>query len=161
MKQIVLILLLLVSSTFATSYNFTETRYSDALERSMKLDGIIEFTEGLAIEYNNSGKSLLYEDGEVQLLEDGESIELDEGEALKIAQYFETVLMLYRGDKKRIEEEFVITPLEDKTLLAPKGELSSYMFKIELQRENKKLKEIVMYLSNYDKITISIHDEIR
>lgn len=159
MKKIVLILLMLVASASATSYNFIETRYSDALAKSMQLEGVISFGEGLRIEYKNSERTLLYEDGEVQLLDDGEAVALDESEALKLAQYFEIILMLYSGDEQRMSEEFLLTHLGSKTLLVPKGELASYMFKVELQKEKNSLKKIVMYLSNYDKISISILDE--
>jgi len=161
MMKIILTLLFLLTTSFASSYNFVETRYSDALAKSMQLQGIITFDTGLKIEYENSDKALVYEDGELELLEDGESVDLDEGEALKIAQYFEIILMLYNGNEKRIDEEFIVTKLDSKSMLIPKGELKEYMFKIELKRENNKLKEIVMFLSNYDKITISILDEIR
>lgn len=161
MRKIVLVIFMMFSSVFANSYNFTETRYSDALERSKLLTGVISFGEGVQVEYKNSTQSLVYEDEELELLEDGESVELDESEALKIAQYFEIILMLYRGDEEKIQEEFIQTQLEKRTLLVPKTELSNYMFKIELKREEKQLKEIVMFLSNYDKITISIDDEIR
>jgi len=150
-----------MATSYASSYNFLETRYSDALAKSMQLRGVISFIDGLKIAYNNSDRVLVYEDGELELLEDDESVDLDEGEALKIAQYFEIILMLYNGDEKRIDEEFIVTKLDSKSMLIPKGDLKEYMFKIELKREDKNLKEIKMFLSNYDKITISILDEIR
>ena len=160
MKKIIFILLIFLTTTYASSYNFLETRYSDALAKSMQLKGVITFDDGLKIEYENTSKALVYEDGELELLEDGESVDLDEGEALKIAQYFEIILMLYKGDEKRIAEEFIVTKLDSKSMLIPKGDLQEYMFKIELKQEDKNLKEIKMFLSNYDKITISILDEI-
>jgi len=161
MKKIIFTLLIFLTTTYASSYNFLETRYSDALAKSIQLKGVITFDDGLKIEYANSNRALIYEDGELDLLEDDESVDLDEGEALKIAQYFEIILMLYNGDEKRIQEEFIVTKLDSKSMLIPKGELKEYMFKIELKREHKKLKEIKMFLSNYDIITISILDEIR
>ena len=161
MIKITLLILILLTTSFASSYNFVETRYSDALAKSMHLKGVITFDDGLKIEYANSNRVLIYEDGELDLLDDGGSVDLDEGEALKIAQYFEIILMLYKGDEKRIQEEFIVTKLDSKSMLIPKGELKEYMFKIELKREYKKLKEIKMFLSNYDIITISILDEIR
>lgn len=161
MKKIIITLLILVITAYASSYNFLETRYSDALAKSMELNGVITFNEGLKIAYNNSDRVLVYEDGELELLEDDESIELDEHEALKIAQYFEIILMLYNGDETKIASEFEIIHLDKKSILTPKNELKTYMFKIELTKEKKDLKKIVMYLSNYDKITISILDEVR
>ena len=161
MNKIIFTLLFFATAVFGSSYNFVETRYSDALAKSMQLSGIITFDDGLTIEYENSDKSLVYEDGELELLEDGEAVDLDENEALKIAQYFEIIIMLYNGDETKIASEFEILKLEDKSILSPKNELKKYMFKIELTKEKSNLKEIVMYLSNYDKITISILDEIR
>ena len=161
MNKIIFTTLFLVTAVFGSSYNFVETRYSDALAKSMELRGVITFNDGLTIEYENSDKALVYEDGELELLEDGEAIELDENEALKIAQYFEIIIMLYNGDESKMASEFEILKLDKKNVLTPKNELKKYMFKIELAKDKRELKEIVMHLSNYDKITISILDEIR
>lgn len=161
MNKIIFTMLFLITVVSASSHNFEETRYSDALAKSMQLRGVITFDDGLTIEYENSDKSLVYEDGELELLEDGEAVDLDENEALKIAQYFEIIIMLNSGDESKIASEFEILKLDTKSILTPKNELKSYMFKIELTKEKSNLKEIVMYLSNYDKITISILDEIR
>lgn len=161
MIKIALLLLFLLSMSYGSSYNFIETRYSDALAKSMQLEGIITFSEGLQIEYKESDKRLLYEDDEVALFRGDEEIELDENEAVKIAQYFEIILMLYNGDESKIAAEFDLLQLDKKSILTPKNELKNYMFKIELTQEKSSLKEIVMHLSNYDIITISILDEIR
>ncbi|EDZ62908.1 hypothetical protein CBGD1_526 [Sulfurimonas gotlandica GD1] len=49
----------------------------------------------------------------------------------------------------------------DKTLLKPKGSLRHFVNSIELEKSEKKLKEIKLFLKNSDKITIKIADEIR
>ena len=147
---------------FAESYHFVETRYSDALGRSMELRGVISLSkESLAIRYDESDKLINYEDEELSITEDGEELELGDEEQMKLSQYFELVLLLFNGDEKTLSKEFGITTTQEGQTLVPRTELSEYIRKIELKKEGKKLKTLKMFLSNDDKIKISIDDEVR
>ena len=155
-------LVLFVSTLFSASYNFTETRYSDALERSMELKGVINLqSDGLIIKYKNSTKTIKYSDEEVEISEDDELLELDSQEATQLAQYFELVLMLFNADTKTLSTEFEVSQSHNKQTLIPIMQLSNYIEKIELQRENSQLKTLQIFLSNGDNIKISIEDEVR
>ena len=155
-------LVLFISTLFSASYNFTEIRYSDALERSMELKGVINLqSDGLIIKYKNSTKTIKYSDEEVEISEDDELLELDSQEATQLAQYFELVLMLFNADTKTLSTEFEVSQSHNKQTLIPITQLSNYIEKIELQREGSQLKTLQMFLSNGDNIKISIEDEVR
>ena len=162
MIKFLIIAVMLVSSLLATSYNFSETRYSDAFDKSVTLNGEISFLQdGLSIKYKNSDKALHYENGDLNYLQNGETIEISEEEAARIVQYFEIIILLYSGDENSLNREFSVTKEKDKFSLVPLSEMKNHINKIELKKEDKQLKIIKLFLGNSDKITISIEDEIR
>ncbi|HIM76011.1 MAG TPA: hypothetical protein EYM48_07575 [Campylobacterales bacterium] len=161
MKKFFLLILLFTSLLMAKSYHFSEVRYSDAVGKSIKLQGIISFgDESLEILYQKSDKQLVYEDEELSMYEGEEEIDLDENEAMKIAQYFEIIILLYEGDAEKLEENFTSYKKQNKTLLKPKNEMKEYIKEIILVHENKTLKSLQLSLSNDDTIQISIEDEV-
>ena len=162
MIKFLVLFVMLLSSLFARSYNFSETRYSDAFDESVTLNGEISFLpEGLSIKYNNSDKALHYENGDLNYLQNGESVEISEEEAARVVQYFEIIILLYSGDEESLHREFSVTKEKDKLVLTPLNEMKNYINKIELKKEDKQLKVLKLFLSNSDNITISIEDEIR
>ena len=153
--------LFLTTLLVASSYNFSETRYSDALDKSMTIKGEITFkVDGLAIKYTQSDRALNYEDGELEYYQNGELVELDEVEAIKIAEYFEIIILLYSGDEDALNAAFEVTKEGAFSFLIPLGEMKNHISKIKLKRDTQNLKMIKLFLSNEDKITISIEDEI-
>jgi hypothetical protein len=159
-KIIILILSFLIAS--ADSFNFSELRYSDALDRSIELKGEIGFLQnGLSINYKKSKKTLHLEDGELLYSEDGQNISLDGSKAQKIIQYFEIIILLHSGDDKLLNTMFDVESNANKTLLRPKESLRHFVTSIEIVKNEQNLKEIKLFLKNSDKITIKIDDEIR
>ena len=152
---------LLVSVTlFATSYNFSELRYSDATGRYSQVDGKIEFTkEGLNIEYPKKSKRLVYDGESVTLLQDAKEIALKEQQERYMMQYFEILKMLHEGDESELKEEFEVEKKEYKTLLKPTSTLKYYINSIELTKENNILNYVKLFLKNNDTITIHIENE--
>jgi len=162
MIKLFTLFIIMLSSLMATSYNFSETRYSDAFNESISLSGEISFLQdGLSIKYKNSDKSLHYENGDLSYLQNGKSIEISEEEATRIIQYFEIIILLYSGDENSLNREFSVTKEKDRFFLTPLSEMKNYISKIELKKEEKQLQMIKLFLSNSDNITISIEDEIR
>ncbi len=162
MIKLFTLFVIMLSSLMATSYNFSETRYSDAFDESVTLNGEISFLEdGLSIKYNNRDKALHYEKGDLSYLQNGESVKISEEEATRIIQYFEIIILLYSGDEDSLNREFSVTKEKDRLFLTPLNEMKKYISKIELKKEDKQLKMIKLFLSNSDNITISIEDEIR
>ena len=162
MIKLFTLFVIMLTSVMATSYNFSETRYSDAFDESVTLSGEISFLpDGLNIKYNNSDKALHYENGDLNYLQNGESVEISEEEAARIVQYFEIIILLYSGDEDSLHREFSVSKDKDRVVLIPLNEMKNYINKIELKKEDKQLKVLKLFLSNSDNITISIEDEIR
>ena len=162
MIKLFTLFVIMLSSLMATSYNFTETRYSDAFDESITLNGEISFLQdGLSIKYNNSDKALRYESGNLSYLQNAEDIDISEEEAARIIQYFEIIILLYSRDEDKLNQEFSVTRDKERLFLTPLSNMKNYISKIELKKVEKQLKMIKLFLSNSDNITISIEDEIR
>ena len=146
----------------AQSYPFEETRYSYALDRSKTLKGIISFKEDeLRISYDDSGKALFYDTMGIEFTDDGEKILLSETESLKLIQYFDIIMMINSNDEVELKEHFTFESRGKLLSLIPKPDLDEYLNRIDVRREGEKLKELTMFLSNNDRVLISIDNEIR
>jgi len=158
----IVFLLCLCLFLYADTFEFTETRYSDAIDRSIELQGEIEFLQnGLRINYPHEDKTLNYNEGLLEYSEKGEVQDLDDDIIERISQYFEILILLHKGDDKILSESFEITKDENISTLSPKDSLSDYIISIKLQKENEQLKEVKLFLVNKDRITISIGNEVR
>ena len=145
----------------AQTYQFSEERYSDALDRTLKLQGKITFAQdALNIEYDNSSKTIAYKSGELLLQENGKIVEVSEQEIENIGQYFELLLLLYKGDQTQLQEQFKIVDKGNTTELLPKENLKNYLDAIYLQRLKKQLQRVEFFLTNKDTIAITIENEI-
>lgn len=160
--KLFVILLVLISSLFSKTYNFTETRYSYAFDNSISLNGVINFKENsLQINYENDNREILYEDSVLIIKENEQVLEFDAIQMQRISSFFEVLLMIYSDDKTVLKEHFEFKELDNKTVLNPIGDLSRYIEKVILIKSNKQLKNVKIFLNNGDNITISIEDEIR
>ncbi len=156
------IILLLFVTTFvsAKSFNFTELRYRDAIERSIELQGEISFLEdGLNIYYPKKLKNLEYKNGVLIYSENSKEIELNDIQSAQITRYFDILILLHNGDESSLEEMFEVSHDFGGTMLKPKGSIKNYIDSIELFKEKKALKYVKLFLKNSDYITITIHDE--
>jgi hypothetical protein len=146
----------------AEIYLFQEIRYSYAIDKSIKLRGNIEFSQnGLKINYPNEDKTLNYSDGILKFINKQKIQKLDNETIERISQYFEMLILLYRGDEKVLLKSFNIYKENNLSILVPKNNLSYYIAKIELQKENKQLKGIKIILVNKDIIKVRIGNEVR
>lgn len=159
-KIIILILTFLIAN--ADSFNFTELRYIDALDKSIELRGEISFFKnGLSINYKESKKSLHLKEEKLTYIQDGKDMTLDESKKQKIIQYFEIIILLHNSDEKLLKTMFDIEIGGEKTLLKPKGTMRHFVTHIELVQKENNLKKIKLFFKNSDYIIIKIDDEIR
>lgn len=161
MLKIIILLILLTFSIFAKSFNFTEIRYSDAIEKNIEQKGQITFfSNGIDIYYPETYKNLIYKDNNLVYEVDGEDKELGGIQEQKIIYYLDLLILLHSGDDNVISNIFKISKYEKYMVLLPKNEMKNYIDKIELSRDNGLLKYFKLYLSNNDSITITIDNEI-
>lgn len=162
MFKAAIIVSMFISLALSSSSNFSEVRYSDALERSIEFHGKITFLEdGLFIEYKDINKSLKYSANTLVYMQDGKEVKLGEQETQKIIQYFNVLILLHGDNENLLSTQFTIEKLQDKSILKPKGDLEKFIKKIELIKIDKMLKEVKLFLKNNDIIKINIHDEIQ
>jgi hypothetical protein len=162
MIKTTLLFLLFMAAAIADSYNFTELRYSDATGRYSQLDGQISFGENaLNIKYPKAQRELDYKDDVLVYHEDAKEVDLDESQAERIMRYFDVLKLLHGGDESELKETFEIDDSSDKTLLTPLGSMKYYIERIELTKEESKLKSVKLFLKNSDNISVNIDDEIR
>jgi len=161
MVKTIILLFLGVNSLFATNYNFTEIRYSDALDKEISFNGNISFNkDALHIKYLKENKSLDYSNDSLVYKEDNKEITLDNIQAQKIIQYFKILILVHDSNDNEIKNIFKITKKDSKTILLPKTSLSNYIKKVELLKYEDEIKQIQLFLQNDDYIKINIHDEI-
>jgi outer membrane lipoprotein-sorting protein len=157
-----ILLVIFISSLFAQSYNFTETRYSDAFGQSIELKGVIRLEENaLKINYESSNKEIVYKDSALVITEDAKVLDVPKLQAQNMGMFLQIILMLHSNDEDVLNEHFTMKQEENKTVLNPKGNLSQYIEKLTLVKHEEQLKEVKLFLNNADHITISIEDEIR
>jgi len=163
MKKIFILLLILITTIFANIYNFTETRYSEALDKNTTLHGKISFNDfGLKISYNN-GKTIIYDNGELNISENGEPVTLNIKQKAGIIRYLDTIMLLHMGDKLLLEESFDIEQKSPEVshIIPKDSPMKNFIESIELEKRDKKIKEIAIKLKNKDIIIIRIDNEIR
>lgn len=161
MFKAALIVSIFISLALSSSFNFSEVRYSDAIDKSIEFHGKITFLEdGLFIEYKDINKSLKYSADSLAYVQDGQKIKLSEVEAQKIIQYFNVLMLLHSDNEELLSTQFSIEKLQDKSILKPKGDLEKFIKKIEIIKIDNMLKEVKLFLKNNDTIKISIQDEI-
>lgn len=158
----VLLAALFITSLFSDSFYFTEERYSDALERSIKLNGEITFEkESLHIRYTKSDREILYKNSLLTLKEGGKTVELGDVESGRISQYFEILLLLHGKDETILGKKFDVQKKDQYTILVPKDYMRNFLEMIKIKKSKQILKEVELFFKNNDTIIISIEDEIR
>ena len=144
---------------FSSSFNFSETRYSYAFDKSVALQGKIDFeVNALRIKYENNDRTIIYENS-ILSIKDGETdLELDYMQSQRLSSFFEILLLVNANDTKLLEEKFEIIKDKNKIVLNPKDELGEHIKNIHLVKSNTQLKELKLFLKNGDNIKISIEN---
>lgn len=152
----------LATALFAERYPFSELRYTDAIGRSVQLNGEINFThDGLIIKYPKKATELVYDGESIVYMKNGKESVLKARQESKLMRYFDILKTLHEGDESELKSHFEITKSADMTLLKPTGTIKYYINKIKLIKEGKQLRYVKFFLKNNDYITIHIDDEIR
>ena len=160
--KLFLLLLVLISSLFSKTYNFTETRYSDAFDSSLDLEGIISFKKnGLKINYENENREILYEDSLLIIKENEKVLDIDAMQIQSVSSFFEILFMIYNNDETILKENFILKNIGNRIELYPKNNLSQHIEIISVLKVKEQTKEVKLFLKNGDSITIRIDDEIR
>ena len=143
------------------SFNFSELRYSDAIDKHIELKGEITFLQnGLKIFYPKFFKSLHYENDSLIYEENDQKIDLSEVQAGQIMSYFDILILLHKGDEKAYDGVFNVAKEGGLIILEPIGSIKNYIKNIEMLKEKGELRQVKFFLKNNDSITISIDEKI-
>jgi len=161
MYKILFALFIFSTFVFAESFHFHEVRYSNALDKSKKLEGNISFVKnGLLIDYTDEKQSLHYVNATLVYSKNGKIVMLDAKSAQRIKEYFDILMLLHDADEKKLEEDFIVEKDVKALLLIPKTMIKNFIKKIKLTKEKNELKSVQLILNNGDLITINISNEI-
>ncbi len=157
----IFLILLLASILFSKIYDFAETRYSDALNKERKLEGIIDFSDkGLSIKYKKAKTELYYKNAQLRYLKDGKEIELKQQQSAYLSDFFHIIYLIHKNDFNKLAKSFTISKDEHAIMLYPLDISKDYIKKIKIMQEQEEVKSITLYLNNRDYINIGIGNEI-
>lgn len=157
MYKSILLVIVFITSILADTFNFTEVRYSSAIDKSMQLEGRIIFLKnGLKITYPRANQTLEYINNKLVVQKENQVIVLEEFQAQQIASYFNILIMIYNNDN--YNEIFEAYEVDGLIYLTPKTRLKKYIKNIEYLKEQVTMKYIKIFLQNNDYIEINIVD---
>ncbi|MCF6330662.1 MAG: hypothetical protein L3I99_03860 [Sulfurimonas sp.] len=152
------ILILLISITaFASTYNFDEHRYVNAVEKKFTKSGTISIEDDkTVITYEKpifkkivaNSKSIVIEDA------DGETEELSGDMLLYTKMYLDLIKKIDNVQELKSNDDFDIKKELDIYVLHIKNQLSDYVTKIEVKTLQDKISEFKIYMLNDDTIKI-------
>lgn len=162
MLRALILTLLLSLSLFAQNIKFSEEKYYEALDATLKKTGEISFLKhSIEIVYDGDETVLIY-DGNLLITQKGETKkELDLSKRPAVKMFFVLFEAVYLEDKEVLESYFTIREEKEFVSLVPHKSISSYIDSVSYKKTNKKLNFLQINLSNKDRIHIEETNEIR
>lgn len=135
-----------------------ETRYSDALEKSFKLEGVISFNgEQIILEYiKPQEKIIVYFEGVVSLQDSSGYQIIDFETSPSIHYFFMLIKALHVKDKEQLEAFFEWRELDNEIILSPKELTQNVIKDVRVLYKNDALESLHVNLQNNDWIRIEI-----
>jgi hypothetical protein len=149
-----LLLIFIIELTNA-SMKFRENRYISALDRNIELKGELSIKNDiLSINYTSTNESIIYHK---------DSVSIDNSMGKRVIPYSENKNIKYIGlfikniiknDYNTISQVFTLKEIKDELKLTPKEAIKHIIESIKISKNGDKIKHIVIYLKNGDKIKI-------
>lgn len=161
MIKIIFSFLFSMSMLAASSFQFNEQRYSDAISKYINVDGEISFLkDGLEVFYPKNSVTLHYENNTLTYTREDKEKPIPQEQAQQIMQYFDILLLIHKNDDEAYKKVFKLQVKDNLTLLEPLGSIKDYISSIEISKKANLIKKVKIFLRNNDNITITINDEI-
>ncbi len=152
------ILILLISITaFASSYNFDEHRYVNAIDKKFIKTGIISIEDDKTIvTYEKPIFKRIVADSKSITIEDADGdIEKLSGDMLLYTKmYLDLIKKIDDVQELKSNDDFDIKKELDIYVLHIKNQLSDYVTKVEVKTSQNKISEFKIYMLNDDTIKI-------
>lgn len=161
MKLFLWVFLLFVAiSLKAESLAFNETRYINALDKTLTLSGIISFdNESIKITYKEpQQKTILYRD-EILTIDDGKNSKTISITSEPVMGYFFMVIKAIHDENHTLLDTFFTTEYFDTyTKLTPKELVAKYVQEVLFYKNKENLKFLKMVATSQDRIEIEVLD---
>ena len=158
--KVFLMISLLLTTLFAGSYHFDESRYVYSIDKTIKMKGKITFDEkGMHIDYSAPEVRHIVYDGFFMDVLDGnekvvQHVNLSEQPMMKV--YLDFIHKLYRGDYEALSENFKVQKTQTVIILTPIAPVDKVVKSVLVHQTPKGLQQIKTEMSNGDKITLHI-----
>ena len=160
MFKILSIFLLLLSMLFSKGVHFSETKYYDALEKTLTKQGHITFDGHgkIRIVYEHNQSIVTYTGTFLYIEKKGKTKKVDLSQKPAIKMFFVLFEAIYLNQNNVIEAYFEKKVFEGVMLLTPKGKTRQYISKVRYKRVKNRLKFLEIYLTNKDWVRIETGD---
>ena len=158
--KVFLLISLLITTLFAGSYHFDESRYVYSIDKTIKMKGEITFDEkGMRIDYSAPEvRHIVYDGLSMDVLDAEEKVvqhvDLSEQPMMKV--YLDFIHKLYRGDYEALSENFKVQKTQTVIILTPIAPVDKVVKSVLVHQTPKGLQQIKTEMSNGDKITLHI-----
>lgn len=161
MLRALILILLFPLFLFAQSIKFSEEKYHEALDATLKKTGKIDFLKhSIKIVYDGDETVLIY-NGDLLITQKGETKkELDLSKRPAVKMFFVLFEAVYLDNKEVLESYFTIRNEKESVSLIPHKNISSYIDSVSYKKTNKKLNFLQIDLSSKDRIRIEEINEI-
>ena len=158
----ILLFMIFATNLISQTFSFVESRYIDAFERELKLEGFISFVgEQIVIEYIKPKERVIVYFNDMVSSQDANGYEMvDFAKSPSIYYLFMLIKALHVQDKNSLDSFFEWVQNGDIAELLPKDVASGVVEKASVLYENSALKYIHVELKNSDRIKIEIVKQV-
>ncbi len=155
MIKIIFLLLILLEFFYAEEIKFTQSKYINALDMSIKKIGILNFREdNLILQYSGENKIINFTKNNIIILNKNQKETLTYEKNIKLFLFYNLLKSIFTNNNSSLEDNFNIVKKEDETTLVPKDYISNIIKKIVFKKVKNKLEYLNIYFINKDRITI-------
>lgn len=145
---------------FSKGIHFSETKYYDALEKTLTKQGHITFDGHgkIRIEYENAKGIVTYTGAFLYIQKKGKTKKVDLSQRPAIKMFFVLFEAIYLHKNDLIERYFETSVVEGMTHLTPKGESKKYLSSVRYKKVKNSVKLLEIHLTNNDWVHIETLD---
>ncbi len=151
--------LFITTALLWSAHSFKEHRYIYSIDKHLELSGSIVFeSDKMEIYYTEPQiRRIVYDGSSMDTYEhDILTQHIDLASQPMMQLYMRFIFQLYQGNFKVLEENFNIVYEDDTVRLTPIPPADKVIVSVEVIRQNKVIKKIMMKMSNGDEITLDI-----
>lgn len=155
MYKFLLMIVFILQFLNAQNITFSEKKYIYAVDNEFTKSGkLLIDTQKVVLQYLNSEKKVIYTKDLIQIIDNGIIENFTHEENIQYKLFFTLVIAIYNNDLQQVKENFVVKQDQKETTLLPNEQIASVIEKISFEKNEKRLKQLIIYFKNQDRITI-------